>query len=470
VAAPARLFAQGLRPHAEFSQGQGHVIERTEKLARNGVPALAPILLFRPTMILCGTDLSAVSEAVIQAAAAVARKQGSELLLASVLPEEDGTARMNAEAQLEQDASKLRRSFDISVETLVLCGAPDQELLDLARRRQASLIVVGAEGSSKRARRLGSVAERLCQTAQVPVLVVRSAEGFISWSRASGTLRVLVGSGLGNASRSALGYVGTWPDLALTVAHVAWPYGEHYRLGVAGPMPLDHLRPEVHHQLLGDLGRWATEVPCRTSPKLRVTPGWGRIDSHLAQLAQEKEADVLVVGSHQRNLGERIWHGSVSRNALHEAGCSVLCVPERQGGAYVASSPRVVVVPTDFSVLADRAIAFGYAQLGHGGTLHLMHVAGDIAPHEVAALESQLRSRIPSDAAGRGIFTETHVVPAGAAWLAIWQHASRVSADVICMSTHSRDAAASLVLGSQAQAVLQHCRIPVLLVPPDRES
>jgi nucleotide-binding universal stress UspA family protein len=39
-----------------------------------------------------------------------------------------------------------------------------------------------------------------------------------------------------------------------------------------------------------------------------------------------------------------------------------------------------------------------------------------------------------------------------------------------CMSTHSRDVAASLVLGSQAQAILQHSRIPVVLVPPDRES
>jgi nucleotide-binding universal stress UspA family protein len=54
--------------------------------------------------------------------------------------------------------------------------------------------------------------------------------------------------------------------------------------------------------------------------------------------------------------------------------------------------------------------------------------------------------------------------------MAIWQHSGRVNADLICMATHSRNATASLVLGSQAQAILQHSRIPVLLVPPDRES
>lgn len=421
-------------------------------------------------MILCGTDLSPVSDSVLKAAAAVARKQGKDLLVATVLVHEDPHSRMNAELQLEQDAAELRRSFDISVETVVAHGVPEQQLLELARQRRVSLVVVGAEGSSKRSRRLGSVAEHLCQTAEMPVLVVRGAEGLTGWGLGSRQLRTLVGSGLGAASRSALAYVGAWPDLALTVAHVAWPYGEHYRLGVAGPMPLDHLRPEVHHQLLGDLGRWAAEVPCAVSPKLRVVPGWGRIDSHLAQLAQEKEADLLVVGSHQRNLGERIWHGSVSRNAIHEANCSVLCVPERQAAPHVAATPRVVVVPTDFSALADRAIAFGYALVGRGGALHLVYVAGDTSKVEHAALIAKLQSRIPADAESRGITTELRVLAAETPWLAIWQYAGRASADLICMSTHSRDAAASLVLGSQAQAILQHSRIPVVLIPPDRES
>jgi nucleotide-binding universal stress UspA family protein len=421
-------------------------------------------------MILCGTDLSPVSEPVVKAAAALARKQGRELLLVTVLVHEDASSLMSAQVRLEQDAGQLRHDFGISIETVVAHGAPDQQLLEMARQRHAELVVVGAEGSSKRGRRLGSVAEHLCQMADVPVLVVRDAEGLTSWSQGSRVLRTLVASGLGDASSSALAYVGDWPDLALTVAHVAWPYGEHYRLGVAGPMPLDHLRPEVHHQLLGDLGRWAANIPCRTSPKLRVTPGWGRIDSHLAQLAHEKEADLLVVGSHQRHLGERVWHGSVSRNVVHEATCNVLCVPQRYLAARVAEKPRVIVVPTDFSVLADRAIPFGYGLLAHGGTLHLVHAAGDAPKSEYDVLKAQLQSRVPEDAVSRGIKTELHVIAGGAAWMAIWQHAGRVRADLICMATHSRNATASLVLGSQAQAILQHSRIPVLLVPPDRES
>jgi nucleotide-binding universal stress UspA family protein len=421
-------------------------------------------------MILCGTDLSVASEPALKAAAALARKQNRELLLTTVLAHEDSSARRRAELRLEQDAGELRRDFHVSVETCVLEGIPEQRLLELAKARSATLLVVGAEGSSKRARRLGSVPEHLCQTAEIPVLVARDADGLVDWSRDARNLRVLLGSGLGDASTAALACVGAWPDLALTVAHVAWPYGEHYRLGVSGPMPLDHLRPEVHHQLLGDLGRWAAQVPCSASPKLAVIPGWGRIDSHLAQLAREKEADMLVVGSHQRNVAARLWHGSVSRNAIHEAAGNVLCVPQPHAPARIPTTPHVIVAPTDFSALADRALGFAYALLGRGATVHLVHVASDISAAARAQLTAQLGARVPVDALSRGIASELHVIEGSAPWLAIWQHASRVGADLICMSTHSRDAAGSLLLGSQAQDLLKHSRVPVVLVPPDRED
>lgn len=420
-------------------------------------------------MILVGTDLSIASEPALLAAAALARKQDEDLLVATVIERQDAAARMMAEVRLEHDAAQLGRDFEVTVETVVLEGAPDRQLRELARRRAVSLIVVGAEGASKRARRLGSVPEHLCQQAQVPVLIARSAEGFVAWSRGKQQLRVLVGSGLGDTSKSALAFVAAWPELSLTLAHVAWPYGEHYRLGTSGPMPLDHLRPEVHQQLVGDLGRWAKDVPCRASPRLCVSAGWGRVDSHLAQLAAEKEAELLVVGSHQRNLSERIWHGSVSRNTIHEASCNVLCVPQRPLRT-IGAEPQVLVVPTDFSTLGDRAVDVAYSLLPRGGCVHLVFVTRDRQSVNLEALQDQLAARVPQAAKARGIESKLLVLEGDTPWLAIWQYAGRASADLICMATHSRDALSSAVIGSQAQAMLQHSRIPVLLVPPDREA
>src|SRR5688500_7703668 len=186
-------------------------------------------------MILCGTDLSLASEPVTRAAAALARKHGQKLLLVHVLEHPDSQTQLTADVRLEQEAGEIRRAFEIAVETLVVQGAPDQRLLETAHERDATLLVVGADGSSQRGRGLGSVTEHLCQTSPVPVLVVRNAESLKKWSQGAYALRTLVGSGLGDASRSALACVAQWPELALTVAHVAWPYGEHYRLGISGP-------------------------------------------------------------------------------------------------------------------------------------------------------------------------------------------------------------------------------------------
>ena len=419
-------------------------------------------------MILCGTDFSPATEAAGKCAAAFAKKLNQDLLLVTVVAGNDAASRGAAELNLENDAKQLRHDFGISVETRVLHGNVDEKLLELSQGEDVELVVVGAEGT-RRSRRLGSVPERLCQAGMVPVLVARNADGVEAWSRGTRPLRVLLGSGLGETSRKALAVVAGWSNLGLTVAHVAWPFGEHYRLGVNGPMPLDHLRPEVHHQLLGDLGRWTSETPGVSSAKLHVTPGWGRIDSHLALLAHEKEADVLVVGSHQRNLAERVWHGSISRNVIHEASCNVLCVPDRPGPATVAKAPRVVVIPTDFSRLADHALDIGYSLVERGSTVHLVHVLSPGDGVEGKATK-QLQARIPTDAESRGLTTVLHVVKSPTPWLAIWQYAGQVSADLICMATHSRDKAASLLLGSQAQELVQHSRIPLVLVPPDRED
>jgi nucleotide-binding universal stress UspA family protein len=419
-------------------------------------------------MIICGTDLSPASEPAAKCAAAVAKQREQDLLLVTVLTRDDAASRGAAELQLEGDAKQLRHDFGVSVETLVVHGQVDEKLLELARGSDVELVVVAAKGGSARSRRLGSIPERLCQAGTVPVLIARNADGVEAWSRGTRPLRVLLGSGLGDASRRALDVVGSWPQLSLTIAHIAWPFGEHYRLGVNGPMPLDHLRPEVHHQLLGDLGRWANQTPTAASVKLSVTPGWGRIDSHLAQLASEKEADLLVVGSHHRNLAERIWQGSISRNAIHEADCNVLCVPERATPVVAAPTPRVVVIATDFSRLADRALPVGYSLLERGSTVHLVHVLG--AEGVEGAATTLLQERIPRDAEARGLTTVLHVLKSATPWRAIWQYAGRVNADLICMATRSRDAASTLVLGSQAHELLHHSRIPVVLVPPDREG
>ena len=283
--------------------------------------------------IVCGTDFSANAGAAARVAAAVAARLAAPLKLVHVTDAcgtDDSAAPLRA--RLHAQADGLRGQFDIDVESLLELGSADERLVAVAASRHARLLVVSSLGERKQQRwLLGSVAERVAQASPVPVLVVREAAGIEAWARGERTLRVMVGVELTPSSKVAL----DWADelraigpCELLVTQIVWPAEEHHRLGVPMPVPLDHLRPDLEHVLLRDLTQWAGKQPGADTSFI-VRPGWGRVDSHLAQLAAEVDVDLLVVGTHKRAGIARLWQGSVSRGVLHSAAMSVACVPVR---------------------------------------------------------------------------------------------------------------------------------------------
>jgi len=61
--------------------------------------------------------------------------------------------------------------------------------------------------------------------------------------------------------------------------------------------------------------------------QIKVVRRSGSAADELCDYAQEVGADMIAVGSHRRNLLERIWLGSVSTAVVHDARCSVLMTP-----------------------------------------------------------------------------------------------------------------------------------------------
>jgi len=65
---------------------------------------------------------------------------------------------------------------------------------------------------------------------------------------------------------------------------------------------------------------------------------------------------------------------------------------------------------------------------------------------------------------------DTSVVEAHTAWRGIVEAGESMQADLIVMGSHGRNALEKLVLGSVAQAVLSHTKLPVLVVRDSRQS
>jgi nucleotide-binding universal stress UspA family protein len=235
------------------------------------------------------------------------------------------------EAALAAQAESLHSRWGIEVEPVLLYGVAHEALLELALGARASLLVLSSLGSKKQLHwLLGSVAERVAQSSTIPVLVVRDGVSFEAWASGAGALKVMVGTDLGASSLVALRWV---EELRLVlpcdvcIAHIAWPIAEHARLGIKGPVELEGLRPELRARLEVELKAWAGVLAGGGEVTFVVSAGWGRVDSHLAQLADQAHVDLLVVGTHQRAWAARAWQGSVSRGALHLASSNVACVP-----------------------------------------------------------------------------------------------------------------------------------------------
>lgn len=66
--------------------------------------------------------------------------------------------------------------------------------------------------------------------------------------------------------------------------------------------------------------------------------------------------------------------------------------------------------------------------------------------------------------ANSGVTVDTSVIEAHTAWRGIVEAGASLEADLIVMGSHGRNGLEKLVLGSVAQAVLSHTKLPVLVV------
>jgi nucleotide-binding universal stress UspA family protein len=90
--------------------------------------------------------------------------------------------------------------------------------------------------------------------------------------------------------------------------------------------------------------------------------------------------------------------------------------------------------------------------------------AADLAPSERAAIEADLRTLIPPEAAGHGIVTHLCVLEAPSVDRAIAAAAERLDVDVVAVGSHGRSGVSRALLGSVAEEVARRSPRPVFIV------
>lgn len=234
-------------------------------------------------------------------------------------------------SRLKEEADRLRAN-GVALEERLLGAAPDDGVARCAEEAGAGVIVVASSGMGAMGRLLiGSISERIAETARVPTLVVRDPAVLIAWLRGQYPLKVFVAADFTPTSDAALHWAEGLTQIApcqITVGFIdreAHERGEQtLHLPVGGPPPAS-----IQKMIEEDLHEKARALYGRHEIHVQVLPAADRVDLRLLALARDSSAELIVVGTHQWHGLSRLRHSSVSRRILHEAKTNVACVPAR---------------------------------------------------------------------------------------------------------------------------------------------
>jgi nucleotide-binding universal stress UspA family protein len=451
-------------------------------------------------LIVCATDYSPQAQAALAWAGTLARRARGQIDLVHVARpyrEDSRTMVFEAElidaanveatrAHLREVAEAASRELGVEVRPHVLRGEPHEEILAHARREDAALVVLGTTRLAGVERwAMGSVAERTVRMADRPVVLVPRRQEPSPWrAGAPRPPRVLVA--LGDADD--VGSLRFATDLRragpcdVACMHIYWPVAEYARLGLAGPRNPMVPDPDVIKSLEPAMRRKMEALTGPGQTTVDIRPAWGDTMSALLLAAEEREADLLVVGVERRSgLGRALGSSMAERLGRGSRDLPIACVPAERGVTGESPNVRTVLAVSDLSAVGNAAVPYAYALLrGRAGVVELCHVHERALPSPARAAESptwllsesergslleQLRALVPREAESLGVTTHLSVVDGGRAAEAIVQASERLDVDAICLASHGRGGLARAVLGSVASEVVQRARRPVFVVP-----
>lgn len=446
--------------------------------------------------IVCATDFSDNARAAADVAAAIALRLRALLVLVHVADEtgtyHEGTREFRAmmrrgNSMLRKENLRLRREGAV-VEDVLLHGRwAEDAILEFLEKNPPAFVIVSSVSKTEFDRwTIGSVSERIAQQSPVPILVVREPARLLAWAREGRDLNVMVAVDFTAVSDAALSWVKELRKIgpcAITATHISWPPDDLRAAGAT--KPTTKITPSVRRRLIRDVEQRAGEL-LDGAVAVRVETNWGRPDYALVRLAADMDADLLVLGSHQRHGLQRLAHPSISRGVMRHATMSVACVPlsvaTRHG---LGHHPRLrrVLVATDFSAAGDSAVPWAYALVPSGGIVKLVHIiaasngAGPVVPrhnpkHDGPG-EAHVRIKVAGDHLAALVPPETDTVSTELEVIVERDvarginHAARAfGPDVICLGARRRSALAEKFAGSTVRAVIAGNTHPVLLVRP----
>jgi nucleotide-binding universal stress UspA family protein len=288
----------------------------------------------QPGVILVATDLSD-TERLMPFAIQQAESTGARLLLLHVLaasesmavdavgmPYYDPAGAVETAGSMLQTWCTVARNRNIPCEGLVREGNAAQQVIATARRFEADRILLGTRSRSKISKLLlGSVAEQVLRSAQIPVMTVGPEVHLPVHVDAMEGI-VLHATTLREASRPSAALaceIASAMNSRLVLLHVLPPKPEMERKGL--PTGADSLA-------LRELRLIAEETGCACATPIEPHVLHGNPAIEILAEAAERHARLIVLGATQRNPFQNLTRDRTIYKVLAHARCPVLTLRE----------------------------------------------------------------------------------------------------------------------------------------------
>jgi len=279
------------------------------------------------------TDLSPAWDEIVSCGGEIRHLGGSLVILTHVVTPDFFTAaaqesRQPAEPRLAHQRRQLEaQGLKVVVETPI--GLPGSSLNEVARKHDASLMVIGSHGKSRwREWVLGSFASAVCHQARFPILVLpvripeSGGKATCLWHCTDLLRHLLLPTDFSAPAAEALCY-----------AELLAPKGVA-RVSLVHAL---HLPPREF-----DEPGWPEKVEAAARNSLEIlkdrleAAGVPRVDARLApghpisvilELLQAGDISLIVLGTQGRGFIAEIFLGSVAHNITRVAPCPILLIP-----------------------------------------------------------------------------------------------------------------------------------------------
>jgi nucleotide-binding universal stress UspA family protein len=311
-------------------------------------------------------DGTPFSEAAVRPAAEIAARSGGALHLVSVVGDKGGKKHPVAmslaplppegvgrkvplaqqlEERLAEVAERVRSEWSCKTTFELAKGDPSADtLLAAAERANADLIVAATHSRGAVARALlGSTSADLSREAEIPVLLIPSedAEPAPESTPMQGKVdRIAVALGsdtevadavVGNALTQAL----LW-EASLVLIHAvpilpapSMAAGAYEPVSTGAVLETDERSLHLAEERVGKLVSALADFGIEAQAEVLQAPN---VADTVLERAEDNEADLVVVGRHERGVWERLWKGSESdRLARHVRSVGLLVCPLGNG-------------------------------------------------------------------------------------------------------------------------------------------